>query len=274
MPFSSGPLTRTRKKTSLAGSGVQPVTSTPALWKPALVVAVVAIAASVTGLFNGFALDDLHLIVEDPRAHSFGDLSSIFASPYWPPPISPDLYRPLATLSFAIQWMLGGGSALTFRVISYLLYVAMSLGVLALARRLLPETVALGVALLFAAHPVHVEAVALGVNQGEQIVGLISVIAAIRYLDLRRCGWPSPLDWLVLSVAYAVAFLFKENALVLPGLFLAIELTLLERAPLRERVLRLGPAFLAMAALGGAFLAVRAAILGSLAGSFTADAMI
>jgi hypothetical protein len=134
--------------------------------------------------------------------------------------------------------------------------------------------VALFVALLFAAHPVHVEAVAQGVNQGEQVVGLFSVIVALRYLDLRRRGWPGPLDWITLSVLYLLACLFKENAVVLPGLLVVIELTLLRGASARERIRALWPGFLALGALGAGFMAIRAAVLGSFSGSFTAEALV
>jgi hypothetical protein len=267
------PLSRKRKKPRPAAAADERIGVPPPSWKPVLLVTAVALAASLAGLFNGYAADDLHLIAEDPRAHSFADPASLFAAPYWPAPFNRDLYRPLATSSFAVQWTLGGGSPLVFRVVSYLMYAATSLAVLALARRFLPEMVAVGVALLFAAHPVHVEAVAQGVNQGEQLVGLISILAVIRYLDIRRRGWPDLADWLMFSVAYVLAYLFKENALVMPGLFLAVELTAVQGVP-RERVRRLAPGFLAMSALGGIFLAVRAGVVGSFAGSFTADALV
>lgn len=266
-------MSRKRKKPRSDAPADERIGKRPASWKPVVLVAVVALAASVSGLFNGYAADDLHLIAEDPRAHSFADPASVFAAPYWPAPFNRDLYRPLATSSFAVQWTLGGGSPLVFRVVSYLLYAVTSLAVLALARRFLPEMVAVAVALLFAAHPVHVEAVAQGVNQGEQLVGLISIVAVIRYLDIRRHGWPTLTDWVTFSVAYALACLFKENALVLPGLFVAAELTLVQGAP-RERVRRLAPGLLAVALLGGIFLAVRARVLGSFVGSFTADALV
>jgi hypothetical protein len=38
------------------------------------------------------------------------------------PPYSQDLYRPLTALLLAVEWMLGHGGALLFRIVSYLLY--------------------------------------------------------------------------------------------------------------------------------------------------------
>jgi tetratricopeptide (TPR) repeat protein len=238
-----------------------------------LAVAAVALAASLAGVANDFAMDDVHLIADDPRVHGLGALGEIFGSPYWPAPFNRDLYRPLSTLSFAVEWALGGGSPLLFRVVSYLLYAAVSVGVLLLARRLLPPALALGVALLFAAHPVHVEAVAQGVNQAELWVALLGVLATIRYLDARRRGWPSGRDWAALLGLFAVACLFKEHALAVPGLLLAAELALF-RGPAAERARRLWPGFATLALVGVAFLAVRARVLGSFVGSFTALALV
>lgn len=242
-------------------------------WLPALLVALVALAGSGSGIRNDFAQDDVPLVFEDPRVHSLGQVGEIFTSSYWPAPFHRDLYRPFATLSFAVQWAIADGAPMVYRIVSYLLYIAVSLAFLGLARRLLPPAVALGVALLFAAHPVHVEAVALAVNQGEQWVGLISILALTRYLDLRRAGWLSVRDWTGLALIYLVACLFKEHAVVLPGFLLAVELTLLPREGRFAALRRLFPGFAALAAVGVAYLWVRSAILGNFVGSFTAEAL-
>lgn len=242
-------------------------------WIPAALVVLVALAASVSGIRNEFAQDDVALVLEDERVHTLGVVREVFTESYWPGPVHRDLYRPFATLSFAFQWTVGGGSPLIFRLVSYLLYVLVSLAVLALARRLLPSTAALVIGLLFAAHPVHVEAVALAVNQGEQWVALLSLLVVIRYLDLRQHGWLSPRDWLGLTAMYLVACLFKEHAVVMPGLLLAAELTHLPGTKLGERMRRLGPGFVLLASIGGAFLAVRTVVLNDFAGSFTAEAL-
>jgi tetratricopeptide (TPR) repeat protein len=256
-----------------AGAPEQAPARTEIDWTAVLAVAGIALAACLPGVANDFAMDDVHLIAEDPRVHGLGALREIFASPYWPAPFNRDLYRPLSTLSFALEWVLGGGSPLLFRAVSYTLYAVMSVAVLLLARRLLPRALALGVALLFAAHPVHVEAVAQGVNQAEIWVALLGVLATVRYLDARRRGWPSGRDWALLTGLFTVACLFKEHALAIPGLLIAAELALFQ-APAGERARRLGPGFATLALVGAAFLAVRARVLGSFVGSFTAPALV
>jgi hypothetical protein len=239
-----------------------------------LAVAAIAIAASARVFANDFAMDDVHLLVNDVRLHSLSGITRMFGEPYWPEPFNRDLYRPLSSVSFLLQWILGGGSPLIFRFVSCALYAAVSVGVLELARRVLPWVVALAVALVFAAHPVHTEAVALGVNQSELWVALLALIATVRYVDARRAAGPLLRDWVLIAALFVVAFLFKEHALAIPGLLLAAELTVVDARPARERVRRLWPGFATLAVLGAAFLAVRAKVLGSFVGSFTASALV
>ena len=55
-----------------------------------------------------------------------------------------------------------------------------------LFRKLLNPWAAAIATLIWVAHPVHVEAVALGVGQSELLVGLLAAAMVIRYLDSRR----------------------------------------------------------------------------------------
>lgn len=249
---------------------------TPTKWLAVLLVASVALATSVSGIRNHYAQDDVALILEDSRVHSLDSLGHIFRSSYWPPPSVPDLYRPFATASFAIQWTIGNGNPIVFRITSYLLYMAVSVLIFLLARRLLPAGLALGAAVLFAAHPVHVEAVALAVNQGEQWVALFTLAAIVFYLDRRRHGWLKAADWGLIGFLYALACPFKEHAVVLPGFLLACEVTFFASTPFRlaERVRRLWAGYAGLTGIGVAFLALRTRILDDFVGSFTAEALV
>jgi tetratricopeptide (TPR) repeat protein len=236
----------------------------------------VAVGASISGVRNHYAQDDEALVFRDARVQTLDSIPEIFSSSYWPPPNNPALYRPVATTSFALQWAVGGGRPVVFRLASYLLYALVALGVYYLGRRLVPNPVALAIALLFAAHPVHVESVALAVNQSELWVGLLSILATLLYLDRRLQGWLSIRDWSLLALVYVTAFLFKEHALVLPGFLLAAELTLLTgpaAGSLRERARKLWPGYAILTGLGLGFLWLRSAVLGDFVGTFTAEAI-
>ena len=151
-------------------------------------IALLAIGASVDSLPNIFVQDDIPVVLKNLDNHSLNEPWTAFTRPYWPKPFSPDLYRPLMSLGLAAQWVAGGGSPVVFRVTSILLYAASAVAFFWLAAILLPIEAAWVAAALFAVHPVHVEAVAVAVNQGELIVGLIAALWVGLYVRARRRG--------------------------------------------------------------------------------------
>jgi hypothetical protein len=239
-----------------------------------IALAGVALVACVVGVANDYVYDDVQVILQDNRLTS-GSWAAFFTGPYWQPPHPPDLYRPFASLTLGIEFVVGGGSPFVFRVVSYVLYCACALAVFNLARRILEPRLALATAFLFAAHPVHVEAVAQAVNQGELIVALLSCYAAMLYIDRRRTtGRLRMRDWTVLCVIYFAASLTKENGLVLPGLLGACELVVAdENSTLGNRVRTLWGGFASLAVVALAVLTIRQLVLGNIVGAFTAEAL-
>ena len=224
--------------------------------------------ASVAGLLNDFVYDDVPLIRDHVRVHGLSAWREILTRPYWPPPFVENLWRPLALLLVACEYTLGGGSPLVFRIVSYALYAAGTVALYALASRLVSRNAALAAAALFAVHPVHVEAVALGVNQGELIVGLVAVVMVSRYLEKRRGDGLTATDWILFATLYAVAAHTKENGFVLPALLVATELFLIPGEPLRVRARRVGIGFLSLTAIAVGLLWMRSRIFsGRVAGA-------
>ncbi len=243
-------------------------------WRALLAIIGVALCVSLPGLANNFAQDDLHLILGNERVHGLGDWRLLLSTPFWPPPFSQDLYRPLTSLLLAFEYELGVGAPIVYRLASCFLLAAVAVQFYALAKRLLPRGIALAAALLFAAHPVHVEATALAVGQSELVVGLIALLMATRYLDRRRAGLLSRRDWVVLGALYATACLVKEQGFVLPALLVCIEMFFVS-GPVAARVRALAPGYAALTVLLGLLLAVRRSVLGGeLAGTFTAEALV
>ena len=247
----------------------------PRSWREEIAVSVVSLLASVAGLPNQFAFDDVLLVQQNARVHDLDHIREILTRPYWPPPFNPELYRPIASFVVAIQYVIGNGAPVFFRVSSYVLYAAVALGVLALGRRLLGMRGGLIAALLFAAHPVHVESVALAVNQGELIVALLTLLLLTHYLDIRAAGNPDRADWAAFAALYVTAALTKEHAFVLPALLMAAEwLLVAPELPLAPRVRRLWPGFAALSLAGLAALILRTVVLaGNVSGTFTAEAL-
>ena len=246
-------------------------------WVWPLLVGVLALVASIGGLLNQYTQDDIPIIWKNPAVHSLGGVGELFTKAYWPPPFIQALYRPLASVSFALEWALGGGSPMMFRVVSYLLYAAVSVGVFYLARLRLSTIVAFGIAALFAVHPLHVEAVAVAVNQSELWVGLLFCVMVYRYVRVRDRGEAlSVREQLLLAGLYLAACLFKETALVLPGMLVAAEVLLVRSGqPLRVRIAQGRQPLLLLMLVAVAFYWVRTQVLsGSLLGTFVAETLV
>ncbi|HEU4994257.1 MAG TPA: hypothetical protein VFT29_05530 [Gemmatimonadaceae bacterium] len=236
----------------------------------AVAVAVVAIAACLTGIRNEFTQDDIAILRDSDVLHDFFRIGQIVSSPYWPPPYTSDQYRPVTSVFLALQYAIGGPSPLVFRVFSYTLYAAASVAVFALASELLPLTVALGIALLFAVHPVHVEALTLAVGQAELLVALMGLLMVRRYLGLRRdqesgevATTKQKREWVILAALYAVASLSKEQGLMLPAFLVAAELCLVQGRPLRQRLRSQWPGYVVLGCVAAAVLIARFAVLGA-----------
>src|SRR5688572_26845214 len=164
-----------------------------------------------------------------------------------------------------------------FRVMSYLLYAAVSIALYTLIRRRLPTIVAFGAAALFAVHPLHVEAVAVAVNQSELWVGLLSCLAVSHYLGQRDRGGPlSTRHELYIAGLFLAACLFKESALMLPGFLVAAEILLVRSSePLRLRVSQGRRLLLLLMLVAVGFFWVRTQVLrGNLLGTFIAEGLL
>lgn len=241
-------------------------------WRYGLLVALVAVTASSPTVNNLFVQDDQPAIAEDPRIHDPSQWPRFLSEPYWPEKFGGDLYRPIASLTLGVEWQLGGGAPFSFRVMSIALYAAAAIAVYHLALLLMSPGAALAAALLFAIHPVHVEAVAVAVNQGEIIVCLLMTLAAARYIRDRRAqdvSWRT--RWLLFA-ATLIGCGYKETAAVLPALLAVAELTVLRSAPRRWTALGslLGLQVLAVATIG----VLRYMVHGDrFAGTFVAEAI-
>ncbi|HJR33466.1 MAG TPA: hypothetical protein VJ817_00845 [Gemmatimonadales bacterium] len=239
-------------------------------WVAELSLAALALAVTAPGFGNRFVQDELPLILRNERAHTLAEPSGFFTTPWWHAPFPAALYRPLATAALAVQWKVGGGSPVIYRWASAALLAGGAIALFHLGTLILPWVAALAAAALFAVHPVHVEAVALGINQGELAAGLLVCWATAWYIRARRRGRLGPRDVAGILLLYLAAALFKENALILPGLLLLAEFTVLKepRGNLRPFYLGSGLAFALL-------IAARSMVLGGdTIGTFTAPAIV
>jgi tetratricopeptide (TPR) repeat protein len=231
-------------------------------WVLAIAIVVLGLAASANSVVNGFTYDDWSVIVRAPRVHSLAGWWRELAHTYWDAEWGGDGYRPLTIIAFRAQWVLGGGKPLLFHAVNVALHVVTCVGVFWLACGLLPLAAAWVAAALYAVHPVHVEAIASAVGQSELWVALYATFAVAIYVHGRIAGPITWKRWLAIGFLYAAACLSKEHGIVLPVLLVLAEATVVrDRARLRERLLAMRPALLALAAVGLAYLWARSRVV-------------
>ncbi|HVH10153.1 MAG TPA: hypothetical protein VM736_10175 [Gemmatimonadales bacterium] len=190
-------------------------------------VAAAAIAVYLGALWNGFALDDVPIIALNPLVAHLSGAWRAFSQPYWPPDFGGHLYRPLVIAGYALDH--GVGTA-WFHAVNVLWHAGAAVAVAALARRLVDPTAGVVAGLLFAVHPLHVEAIANVVGRAEPMAALFAVLTIYAAL----ADWPAAWS----PAAFALGLLSKENAVVAPALVVWAWTLGLER-PGRRRMIAL-----------------------------------
>jgi protein O-mannosyl-transferase len=186
-----------------------------------LLVALVAAAPYLSSLRYGFVYDDGPIIADNPALHVPSGLLTAWRTAYWPAEWGrAGLFRPVVQFLYALLWNVSGGSTLLFHTYSIVLYAACTVAVLWLLARALPMRAAVIGALLFAAHPLHVESVANVAGSAETIAALASIACAMVILQAfdetdGTIGWGAAVGSAVL---FAIAAGAKESAATVPAL--------------------------------------------------------
>src|SRR5712672_1578059 len=181
-----------------------------------------AILLHLPAVAHEFVFDDRGAILENPLLGRVADMPKILTAPWWNTArAGPGLYRPITTMSFAIDRALAGGLRPGwFHLVNVLLHGGVTWLVARLALLLLDSPTGACIAgLLFAVHPVHVEAVAGVVGRAEILAAGLTIATVLmhraalmgagRMADLASAGAP---------VAILLAMLSKESAFTAPVL--------------------------------------------------------
>lgn len=224
-----------------------------------------SVALYAPALLHGFAFDDDIVIVRNRFLQASGGLPSLVTRTEWAGGgLELAQWRPLTALTYAANFALGGLAPWGYHLANALLHALVVLLVFLVALRAgLADRWAAAAALLFAIHPIHVEAVA-NVTGRKDLLATLFVLAMFlaHRRALRRGGWS--LAWPAL--AYLAAMFSKEVGTVGLALVLAADLLLpyggfRAGAPERRRALRLHAAYLACLLV---FLALFRAVAGQI----------
>lgn len=218
--------------------------NTDRLRRPRLMawVLVLLVALVYSGSLNApFILDDFRAITENPRLANF-DLS--------------DMVRPVAHLSFALNYVIGGTAPFVYHVTNVAIHLAAVLLVFGLCRRLLvlrrvPRSIrwrhnelAFVIALLWGLHPLQTQAVTYVVQRAESLMALCYL--ACLYALLRAARRGAVLRWaLVAGFAAWVGIGTKQVLAGVPIVALLMDLSFLSRRP-RDAIVHRWPVHVAL----------------------------
>ena len=195
--------------------------------RAALIAGLLAAAVAAPSIRNGFTADDRWLIVERPFLKHPPSVGALLREPYWPAGFGGVMWRPAVLVSYALDYRLGG-SPRWFHL-DNVLWAAVAAALLTLlACRLADPATGLVAGLLFAVHPLHVEAVA-------NVVGRADLMAAAGYAAALLCAVEAERRRVYLvgvALAAAFAIVSKEHVATLPAAILLISLA--RRRDLRE----------------------------------------
>ncbi len=231
----------------------------------ALLVFLVAFACVAPSLHFPPALDDGWAVLDNPLVHSLSNVRRIFSEPYGygGGPTLGGPFRPVSTLSFAVNYAFQGRETFGYHLVNALVHAWAAALVVLLARRILgaakaplADLGALAAGLLFAVHPVHVEAFTPLVGRTDLLAAALGFSAL--WLALR----PGAKERVLAVAVLSVAILAKESASVLPGLYFVIAWTVPAAAGLTAQPgVRTTEARRALARAGGYALALGLALV-------------
>ncbi len=237
----------------------------------ALVVGIAFLAGSPV-LWNDLCKDGKQQVERNPSIRSVREdprtLLRLLARPYWPERRPTQaLWRPLPSFTLGATYLVAGESPPTYHAFGLLAHAACAGAVFALGRFLLGSVpAALAGGILFAVHPVHTEVLADAVGRAESLAALFGILSLLAYAKGGRLRDGSTVAALALAL---LATLCKEGAFAVPAIAVLYDLVL-RPGPgrFRERVRGALPAWIAFAAVGALHLALRHAVLGTLAPAY------
>jgi len=174
-------------------------------------VAACAVVVYLGALWNLYAQDDIERIATSPLVHSWSGLWQSFITPYWQREEGSQLYRPLTVATFVLDWHLDGPAL--FHAVNVVWHAGVSVLLAVLLNSWCGAAAALVGGVLFAVHPVHVEAVANVVGRADLMAAAFSLLAVFAAVERGSVAWS--------TVCWLLGLLSKESAVVAPALIVA-----------------------------------------------------
>jgi protein O-mannosyl-transferase len=233
---------------------------------------IIAVLVFRNALANEYALDDIAIVQLNPIVHSLENLRAILLGSYWPN--SRELYRPVVLFSFALDHQIFGPSTVALHAVNLVLHAVVT-GLLFLLCIRLGATAlaAFAASVIFAVHPVHVEAVANLVGRAELLAAAFVLLGCCVHLSRSTPAW---IRIGGVALCYGMGLGAKEIAVTMPLLLLVLDGVRENNASPRivHHARKLLPVWVSMGVVLLVYLALRRHVLGSGVGTQTAPYLV
>jgi len=192
-----------------------------------LLILSVCFLAYFNSLANPFIWDDQELVIKNTLVRSPQNLSLSFSNDlYFRTAIGSNFYRPLQTLSYMFDYHFWQLDPFGYHLTNIILQVGVSCLVFLLIFKLLNNlAVSIAAAAMFAASPLHTEAVTYISGRAEMLMGFWVILALLFFIKSQEKAIPcinndtrlySRLFYLFSLCSFCFALLSKEAAIIFP----------------------------------------------------------
>jgi protein O-mannosyl-transferase len=199
-------------------------------WQAAVTAGLLALLVATPSIRNDFVADDQWVVANRQVLQHPPSVGAVLKEPYWPAGFGGVMWRPAVISSFAIDYQISQ-SPHWFHAVNVLWAALVAALFALLACDLAGPVVGLIAGLLFAVHPVHVEAVANVVGRAEMMAAAgyaFALLCAVRATDKRR--------YLIgVAAGATLAIASKEIAVTLPAAVVLVYLARRENLRLAWR---------------------------------------
>jgi protein O-mannosyl-transferase len=180
-------------------------------WWPHLLIAASIALVYANSLRGPLVFDDRATIIDNDTIEDLGTIRVL-----QPPNETSVAGRPVANLSFAINYAFGGRNVIGYHAVNIAIHLLCALAIFGIARRLVPPEAALAMALLWGLHPLASEAVDYLTQRTESLMALCYLTTL--YCAVRAAERPErAVRWNIAAVAAcALGMGTKETMVTAP----------------------------------------------------------
>jgi tetratricopeptide (TPR) repeat protein len=267
MPSAEAALGQSASSRRLAGINWTILTGTQ--WFAPVVIALAAFVLYGRTLGFDFVSDDIKQVIENPFVRNPHLWRRIFTTPVWAfqgRAVQTNFYRPLQIFCYWLLDRLAGPQPFAFHLLNLAIYSASAVLLFYIGVRLFGSRLPafLG-ALLWAVHPLHVEAAAWVAALPDLGFGFFYLLAFLVFLRTEQGEYSAVRGYALTAIAFFPALFFKEAAVSFPLILVAFWIfrpTGGLATSLKQRVLGLAFTGLALGVVAG----IRILTLGHLLG--------